>query len=427
MAFLIVSKTTIGEASGRLFKRHDLPHLCRAIRIVSKGALEEDVAFALPITAALTDTDGSETLNVEISNLPTGFIVSDGTNTATSDGTNPVNVTAFNRADITITPVSGFTGQIVVTATSTESANGATSSATQNIDLTIVEVNDAPVATPSSGNVDYTRGDGAVAIDSGLTITDVDSTTLMGATVSISANHASNEDNLGFVNQLGIAGSYNPLTGVLTLSGVASLADYQSALRSITYRNISDPADAPSTLQRTISFTLEDSTSTTSTVSTRLIDVSLPDAVLTGTIGNDGDPLLTGGILNDVIFGLDGDDALIGGLGNDVLIGGGGGDTLTGGGGTDEFVLGDFLGSPDSIVDYEVGIDTINVEAIISGMFNPATDIFAEANGSVTSLFVQNQLVATMPSDLSGQNLEVIYDSSLAAAQVTVSLGGGFM
>ncbi|MBN4066246.1 tandem-95 repeat protein [Ahrensia sp. AH-315-G08] len=396
-------------------------------RIVSKGALEEDVAFALPITAALTDTDGSETLNVEISNLPTGFIVSDGTNTATSDGTNPVNVTAFNRADITITPVSGFTGQIVVTATSTESANGATSSATQNIDLTIVEVNDAPVATPSSGNVDYTRGDGAVAIDSGLTITDVDSTTLMGATVSISANHASNEDNLGFVNQLGIAGSYNPLTGVLTLSGVASLADYQSALRSITYRNISDPADAPSTLQRTISFTLEDSTSTTSTVSTRLIDVSLPDAVLTGTIGNDGDPLLTGGILNDVIFGLDGDDALIGGLGNDVLIGGGGGDTLTGGGGTDEFVLGDFLGSPDSIVDYEVGIDTINVEAIISGMFNPATDIFAEANGSVTSLFVQNQLVATMPSDLSGQNLEVIYDSSLAAAQVTVSLGGGFM
>ena len=275
--------------------------------------------------------------------------------------------------------------------------------------------------------MDYTRGDGAVAVDSGLTITDVDSTTLMGATVSISANHASNEDNLGFVNQLGIAGSYNPLTGVLTLSGVASLADYQSALRSITYRNISDPADAPSTLQRTISFTLEDSTSTTSTVSTRLIDVSLPDAVLTGTIGNDGDPLLTGGILNDVIFGLDGDDALIGGLGNDVLIGGGGGDTLTGGGGTDEFVLGDFLGSPDSIVDYEVGIDTINVEAIISGMFNPATDIFAEANGSVTSLFVQNQLVATMPSDLSGQNLEVIYDSSLAAAQVTVSLGGGFM
>jgi hypothetical protein len=45
----------------------------------------------------------------------------------------------------------------------------------------------------------------------------------------------SNGDALNFTNQNGITGSYNKTTGVLTLTGAASLADYQTALATITF------------------------------------------------------------------------------------------------------------------------------------------------------------------------------------------------
>ena len=58
-----------------------------------------------------------------------------------------------------------------------------------------------------------------------------------GATVSIGGFAAGNTDVLGFTNQNGITGAYNNTTGVLTLSGTSSLANYQTALRSVTYAN----------------------------------------------------------------------------------------------------------------------------------------------------------------------------------------------
>ena len=42
-------------------------------------------------------------------------------------------------------------------------------------------------------------------------------------------------DTLNFTNQSGITGSYDSATGTLTLTGTASLANYQTALDSITY------------------------------------------------------------------------------------------------------------------------------------------------------------------------------------------------
>jgi hypothetical protein len=42
-------------------------------------------------------------------------------------------------------------------------------------------------------------------------------------------------DTLNFTNQLGITGSYNATNGVLTLSGSTTLANYETALESITY------------------------------------------------------------------------------------------------------------------------------------------------------------------------------------------------
>ena len=80
-------------------------------------------------------------------------------------------------------------------------------------------------------------------VDTGLTVTDPDSTQIQGATVAISRASSPAEDELAFANQLGITGSYNDTTGVLTLTGTATVADYQAALRTVTYENESDTPD----------------------------------------------------------------------------------------------------------------------------------------------------------------------------------------
>ncbi len=120
--------------------------------------------------------------------------------------------------------------------------------------ITVIGVNDAPVVTTSAGTTAYTEGDPATPVDPGLTAGDVD-TNIASATVSITANFQSGEDELDFTNQLGITGSYNSGTGVLSLTGTAPPADYQTALRSVGYRNTSA---TPSTASRTVSFQASD-------------------------------------------------------------------------------------------------------------------------------------------------------------------------
>jgi hypothetical protein len=149
--------------------------------------------------------------------------------------------------------------------------------------VNIAPVNDASVLVGSGGSISYTEKGSAIAVDSGITLTDVDGFTITNATVVITGNFAGPEDVLDFVNQLGITGSYNNATGVLTLSGASSLANYQTALRSITYR---DTSDNPSLAPRTISFTINDGelNSNTATRTVNITPVNDP-SVLAGTGG----------------------------------------------------------------------------------------------------------------------------------------------
>src|SRR4029079_16894720 len=94
-----------------------------------------------------------------------------------------------------------------------------------------------PVVTTTGSALSYNENSAATAIDAGLTTSDANSANYTGATVSITGGLASGQDVLGFTNQNGISGSYNASTGVLTLSGTSSVANYQTALRSVTYVN----------------------------------------------------------------------------------------------------------------------------------------------------------------------------------------------
>jgi hypothetical protein len=123
-----------------------------------------------------------------------------------------------------------------------------------SIEVTSESANTAPVVSTSAA-ITYLDRDPATAIATDLTVTDADSANMASAVVSITGNFSSSQDVLGFTNQNGITGSYNSGTGVLTLSGSATKANYQTALRSVTYQNTSH---SPTNNTRTISFKVND-------------------------------------------------------------------------------------------------------------------------------------------------------------------------
>jgi hypothetical protein len=147
------------------------------------------------------------------------------------------------------------------------------------------ETVEAPVVTTSGGSTTYTQGGGAVAVDSAVTVSDASSTTLASATVSILTNFSSG-DTLNFTNQNGITGAYNAASGVLTLSGVATLAHYQTALESITF---STSASSAST--RTVSFVVNDGTNSSNTATKQVVIESAATPVALLTLGGSGTSL----------------------------------------------------------------------------------------------------------------------------------------
>ena len=146
--------------------------------------------------------------------------------------------------------------------------------------IAVTPVNDAPTVTTTPAGLSYTEGDGAVLADSGLSLADLDSANLTGAAVSISGNFVSGQDALSFTNANGITGNYDASTGVLTLTGTATVADYQAALRSVKYENTSQNPSGT----KAVSFQVTDDSSAASNSATRGIAlVAVPDAPVVTT------------------------------------------------------------------------------------------------------------------------------------------------
>jgi surface adhesion protein len=90
------------------------------------------------ISTALTDTDGSETLNVTLSGIPKGTVLSDGAGHTVTVGSTPVDVTGWKLSSLTLTPPAYYKGSfdITVTSTATESLGGSAIT-TGNIPVTV--------------------------------------------------------------------------------------------------------------------------------------------------------------------------------------------------------------------------------------------------------------------------------------------------
>ncbi len=202
----------------------------------------EDTAKSETFATWTTDADGND-LTFTVVNQP-----SNGTVSQASTGS----------ANFTYTPSANFTGTDAFTF---KANDGTTDSATATVTVTVAAVNDAPVVSGAGATLAYTENASATAIDSSLTLSDVDSNNLTGATVTISGNFQSGgEDVLAFTaaNGSGITGSFNNSTGVLTLSGTTTKALYEQTFESVTYQNTSDN---PSTSARTITWQVNDGSS----------------------------------------------------------------------------------------------------------------------------------------------------------------------
>ncbi|MEX0582582.1 MAG: hypothetical protein WD185_02850, partial [Sneathiella sp.] len=87
----------------------------------------ENTAIALPeISAALQDSDGSETLTLSVGGVPVGATLSDGVNNFAGDGSD-ADITGWDLANLTITPPAddGTDFTLTVTAIATEGADAA--------------------------------------------------------------------------------------------------------------------------------------------------------------------------------------------------------------------------------------------------------------------------------------------------------------
>jgi hypothetical protein len=120
-----------------------------------------------------------------------------------------------------------------------------------------------PIDVTAGATVTYGSGGPAVTLDPGLKLADSGSSTLASATVVINTADFVPGDTLNVTSQNGIAGSFNPISGVLTLTGTASVADYQAALDSVTYSfspNGADSTNGGANPTRTISWAVSDGT-----------------------------------------------------------------------------------------------------------------------------------------------------------------------
>ena len=131
-------------------------------------------------------------------------------------------------------------------------------------------INNTPIlAAIEAGAQSYTENGAGVPVTSTTTVDD-DGTNMTGATVQITGNYSSGNDVLSYTTTAGVSGAWNAGTGTMTLSGTASLASYQAAIRAVLFSNTSDN---PSVLARTISIQATDATSALSNIVTRTINV----------------------------------------------------------------------------------------------------------------------------------------------------------
>lgn len=235
------------------------------VQITANGAAEDNLSV-------LHQGNGAGQIGVSGSNITFGGVVIGSIDPSATGAANGVLRIALN-ANATVAATQALARAIAYSnssdAPSTASrtvtyrlndggnrGSGGALTGTRTATVNVTAVDDPTVMTLTRDSATYIENDGSFYVDAGVTLTDVDSTTLNGAKVIIAGNFRSGQDQLvpaGGTNADGITFAYDASRGVLTLSGTATVAQYEAALRSVRYNNTSDNPDvSPRTITMTI-------------------------------------------------------------------------------------------------------------------------------------------------------------------------------
>ena len=280
--------TEIGPVSGTqsmgLFPT-DLTVIAMVGPVLTAGANVSYVTGAAPVTldAGLSVADASAvSLSAATVSISAGFVLGD----ALSVGSPQAGIVSQYNATTGVLTLSGSASlaayKIELDSVAYASANATTSSRTITWSVndgvnasapatSHVSVSRLPPVVTAGASVSYVAGATPVALDAGLAVADAAAVSLSAATVSISAGFVQGDTLSVGSPQTGIASQYNAATGVLTLSGAASLAAYETELNSITYAS----ANA-TTSSRTILWSVNDGVNASAPVTSH-VSVSSPD------------------------------------------------------------------------------------------------------------------------------------------------------
>lgn len=170
---------------------------------------------------------------------------------------------------------SGQNGQTGVDV-SVNGGSSAFSSATGSAVVNVLPVNDPPLLDlngprPGTGySTSFVSNSGPIPIlAADATLVDVDHQELLSATITLIPRPDGTAELLAAdpLSSTIMIQPYDAATGKLTLTGMATVADYQSVLRTLTYNNTADP---PTPGNRTVNFVLTDGVSTSPVVSSTI-------------------------------------------------------------------------------------------------------------------------------------------------------------
>lgn len=148
-------------------------------------------------------------------------------------------------------------------------AQALTSGTTYNVALQVTDqggnsfikqfaITGAGPTVTAAATASYTERTAAATLSGALSLTDSASSTMTGATVKISAGLTSGDSLSCGTGTSGITAAYDSQTGILTLSGNASLAAYQAVLDTVTFANATNHDPTASSATRSIAWQVHD-------------------------------------------------------------------------------------------------------------------------------------------------------------------------
>jgi len=200
----------------------------------------EDTPIALSVSAALADTDGSESLGITIAGVPAGATLSAGTNL----GGGTWSLTPAQLAGLTLTPPANFHGSfdLTVTATATEGENGHAASTSDTLSVFVSSVNDAAIL--SSATVNLVETNAVLAASGTLSISDIDSPATFVAQAGTVGTYGTFTIGAGGAWSYTASSAHNDFASGVTYTDTFTVASADGTTTSVTI-NILGTNDGP--------------------------------------------------------------------------------------------------------------------------------------------------------------------------------------